>query len=78
MARNKDLEWHLPDGVPNGNGSHTHRWEAITPALLMDLRDELKMANRQLGNIVTSLGFDPDILRELRGLRRDVKKLERR
>lgn len=48
MARHKDKDWHLPDGVPDGAGCTTHSWESINAALLMDIRDELKALNRTL------------------------------
>lgn len=50
MARHKDVQWNLPPGNP------THCWESIHAALLMDLRDELKEANRSLRAIEATLG----------------------
>jgi hypothetical protein len=41
MARHKDVNWNLPDRVTDYNEVHT--------VLLMDIRDELKAINRQLG-----------------------------
>jgi hypothetical protein len=48
MARHKDVEWNLPDGKPNASGGNTHSWEAITAAVLMDIRDELKQLNNTM------------------------------
>lgn len=49
MARHKDMDWTLPEGVRSPTGRNTHSWESIHAALLMDLRDELKELNRTLG-----------------------------
>jgi hypothetical protein len=46
MARHKDMDWNLPEGTPNSRGGHTHSWESIQAAILMDIRDELKQLNR--------------------------------
>jgi hypothetical protein len=47
MARHKNCDWNLPEGTPNPRtGGHTHAWESITAALLMDIRDELKQLNQ--------------------------------
>lgn len=43
MARHKDSQWNLPEGRPGRDGSSTHDWESIHTALLMDIRDELKI-----------------------------------
>lgn len=48
--RHKDFNWNLPAGDPD------HRWESVHAALLMDLRDELKEANRHLRAIESTLG----------------------
>ena len=48
MARLKDTNWSLPDGVPNKVGGTTHTWDSINGALLMDIRDELKELNAVL------------------------------
>jgi hypothetical protein len=37
MARNKDVEWTLPDKLDN--------WTQVNTAVLMDIRDELKKLN---------------------------------
>ena len=44
MARHKDVNWKLPEGVPCATG-RTHEWNSIQVALLMDIRDELKHLN---------------------------------
>jgi hypothetical protein len=44
MARRKDVDWNLPET----NGGPVS-WEAINAALLMDLRDELKLIRGLLG-----------------------------
>ena len=48
MARHKDVQWNLPDGVPDNAGSCTHEWVSIHAAVLMDIRDELKRLNAAL------------------------------
>lgn len=48
MARHKDMNVSLPDGTPNPGGGHTHSWNVIHTALLMDIRDELKRLNNLL------------------------------
>lgn len=40
--RHKDTDWNLPAGTPG------HGWESIHAALLMDIRDELKIVSRKL------------------------------
>ena len=45
MARHKDVQWNLPEGVPNGRGATVHSWESIQTAVLMDIRDELQRLN---------------------------------
>lgn len=76
MPRHKDTEWNLPEGAPSPDGGRSHQWSSIHSALLMDIRDEMKENNRLLRN---ALAWDGSVLRELRGLRRDLKKkLERR
>ncbi len=42
MARYKDLEWRLPDN---------NTWDHVKIALLMDIRDEMKMLNRRIDQI---------------------------
>jgi len=48
MARHKDIDWRLPEGVRNVDGSASHQWVSIQVALLMDIRDELKGINSVL------------------------------
>lgn len=48
MARHKDVQWNLPEGVPDGRGSNTHSWESIHAAILMDIRNELQALNQTL------------------------------
>jgi predicted component of type VI protein secretion system len=61
--RFKDVNWNC------GNGSNPESVAHAQLAVLMDLRDELKELN-------SHLGYHCAITRELRGLRRDVKKLK--
>ncbi len=68
MARHKDEIWNLSAGQRQPSGQRVVDWNTIKVALLMDLRDELKELNRQVGH-------HGSLLRELRGLRRDFKKL---
>lgn len=48
MARHKDLNWSLPEGVPNSSGGRTHEPINVHSALLMDIRDELRAMNREM------------------------------
>lgn len=48
MARHKDVDWYLPEGIPNDQGDKIHSWSSIQCALLMDIRDELKSLNALL------------------------------
>lgn len=48
MARHKNMDWNLPDGYRQPDGSRTHSWESINTALLMDIRDELRELNTSL------------------------------
>lgn len=41
MARHKDEDWCLPEGIPKKDGGATHQWDSINVALLMDIRDRL-------------------------------------
>lgn len=68
MARHKDATWNLntPPGI-----------DGAALAALMDIRDELKILNRQVGYVVTGVGYDSYLLKALRGLRRDVKAKKR-
>lgn len=72
MARHKDVNWNLQDGKPNpdGSGGRVHERASIQIALLMDLRDELKELNQHFA-------YRGSLLRDLRGLRRDIKKLSK-
>ena len=72
MARHKDQEWILPEGVLQSDGSRTHVWESIHASLLMDLRDELKRLNALLScaNFTT-------IPETLRAIKRNTTKRKR-
>jgi hypothetical protein len=48
VARHKDTNWKLPEGQPNGKGGSTHEYNSIHSALLMDIRDELKLLNERI------------------------------
>lgn len=48
MPRHKNENWNLPAGTPNAEGGHTHPYDSIKCALLMDLRDELRQLNALL------------------------------
>lgn len=48
MARHKNMNWNLPDGTKNADGSQTHCWDSIHASILLDIRDELHTANRYL------------------------------
>lgn len=48
MARHKNMQWNLPEGMPQRDGSSSHSWESIYTSLLMDIRDELQMLNKTL------------------------------
>ena len=48
MARHKNIDWTLPDGISNQKGGWTIPWEALNAAVLMDIRDELQKVNRRL------------------------------
>lgn len=61
-TRHKDANWN-PDECPTSGKANV--------ALLMDLRDELKELH------TVAHGCQHAILRELRGMRRDLKKLRR-
>ena len=60
--RRKDVAWN----VAEENGA-IETWERVGVAVLMDIRDELKLLNRntQWNHL--------QIVRELRGIRRDMK-----
>lgn len=45
MARHKDVNWCLPEGAKQADGSNVHQDRHIYMALLMDIRDELKKLN---------------------------------
>lgn len=49
MARLKDTQWSLPEGIPSPGGGRTHQWESVHAAVLMDIRDELRRLNSLLG-----------------------------
>jgi hypothetical protein len=49
------MDWTLPEGTRQPNGSRIHSWESIHTALLMDIRDELKAANAETSERVASL-----------------------
>lgn len=67
MARHKDSQWDLPEGVKGENGVTHHRWESIQTAVLMDIRDELKSIN----SILHCSNF-LEIPRMLRALKRNT------
>jgi hypothetical protein len=48
VPRHKNVQWNLPEGTSSASGGKTHKWESITAALLMDIRDELKQLNTTL------------------------------
>lgn len=48
VARHKDMDWNLPEGVRDQRGARTHSWESINVSVLMDIRDELKEINQVL------------------------------
>jgi hypothetical protein len=69
MARYKDFDWNLPEGVKNAKGGMEHGWQSIHSALLMDIRDELKRLN--------SLLYCPNFLQipyHLEAIRQNTKK----
>lgn len=68
MARHKDAVWGLPK-----SGDITLNWSHVQVSVMMDIRDELKEIKVRLN----SLQWDGYTNRELRGLRRDVKKGKR-
>lgn len=72
MARHKDLNWNLPEGVRSA-GRNVHSWDSIHSALLMDIRDQLQALNALLhcANFVS-------IPSTLRGIRRDVQRRRQR
>lgn len=75
MARQKDLVW---NAGPNGDGTTTHDQAKL--AVLMDVRDELKLANvylRDLRDIMTC-GNAVDIPNILRRIDKNTKKSERK
>lgn len=47
MPRLKNIDWDLPEGLPKGNRT-VHQPNDIHSALLMDLRDELRMIREVL------------------------------
>lgn len=72
MARHKNMNWSLPDGTPNTDGSRIHCWDSIQTAILLDIRDELQAANRLLG--VLSCQNFLKIPRTLERIARQTKK----
>lgn len=72
MARFKDTDWSVAE-FPGNPGSALNCHEA-TLAVLMDIRDELKQIKRRLEMGPT---WDSYMMREMRGLRRDVKNSKR-
>lgn len=73
MARHKDVEWTLPEGTRQPDGSRIHGWDALHAAILMDIRDELKRLNALLycTNFL-------DIPLHLRMIRRNTTKPKKR
>ena len=73
MARHKDRNWNLPEITPAADGSRTHSWESIQTAVLMDIREELKMLNRLL-----HCSHFVDIPRRLERIARNTAKPKRK
>lgn len=48
MARHRNVEWNLPEGTKDQDGTRRHEWGSIQISLLMDIRDELQTLNRLL------------------------------
>lgn len=75
MARQKDLVW---NAGPNGDGTTTH--EQARLAVLMDVRDELKLVNVYLRDLRNTITCDNavDILNILRRIDKNTKKSKRK
>ena len=71
--RHKNGQWLLPSSDTTGN---IESWDLVKVAVLMDLRDELQTANAKLEAIWHNANYTSYLLKEIRGLRRDVKKLK--
>lgn len=48
MARHKNYDWSLPDGILDSDGSKRHEYASIQCSLLMDIRDRLDRELRVL------------------------------
>ena len=77
--RHKDYNWNLPEGEKSNSGSRTHQWESIHAALLMDIRDELKLVLTALEPLhVLKCSNFLDIPRRLELIRQNTKKKRRK
>ena len=67
MARNKDINWN----------TENRSWEAITVAVLMDIRDELKQLNSTFG-CHNFLGMPRTLTQIRKAVERSDKRLAKR
>ena len=73
MARHANSNWNLPE---NSGTPHYHEWNSIICALLMDLRDEMRVLNRTL-QCKNFQAIPARLLRVARNTDRQMKKKAR-
>lgn len=72
MRKFKDAEWSITTAPLNNNAAANCNEAAL--AVLMDIRDEIKMSNQRLRELDRYAGWNQNLTTEIRGLRRDLKK----